>query len=78
MLSDDDQKGFQDKDDRIERLLESATSAIKAALGKDFKPLENVMRVYCGNLQPIPWLDELPALALAGRTAVKRDETDTA
>ena len=61
----------QDLEDRVERLLDSAIAAIRDALGDDFAPLEDVTRIYCGDLEPIRWLDAIPEMAAAGRAAVR-------
>jgi hypothetical protein len=73
-LTEEERQQHQDLEDRVERLLDSAIAAIRDALGDDFAPLENVTRIYCGDLEPIRWLDAIPEMAAAGRAAVRKSK----
>jgi hypothetical protein len=69
LLTDEQQKEHKDLDAKCERLLTSAADVIRLALGSDFAPLRNIMRVYgvTPDAPPIPWLDEIPRLAEEAR-----------
>ncbi len=71
LLTAEKQKDHADLDEKCERLLTSAATVIRLALGSDFAPLQNIMRVYgvTPDAPPIPWLDDIPQLAEEGRKA---------